>query len=285
MHHFQHMIETSNLTKYFGTLGAVQSISFSVGKGEVFGLLGPNGAGKTTTIRMLTTLLAPTSGSASVGSYAVTAEPLNVKRLIGVVPQMLNLDIDLTCAENLEYHGRLHKMAHGDRQSRIEELLRFVGLWEKRNTPVEHLSGGMRRRLLIARGLMHRPEVVFMDEPTVGLDPQARRLIWGMIESLKRSNITVLLTTHYIEEADALCDRVAIMSAGKIIALEKPSVLKSRVGKLALECIGRHDVPRQFFNIREEAIDASRDMCADIMIRDVTLEDVFINLTGERIEG
>jgi ABC-2 type transport system ATP-binding protein len=279
------MIETNNLTKYFGALGAVQSISFSVGKGEVFGLLGPNGAGKTTTMRMLTTLLAPTSGSASVGGYSVTAEPLNVKRLIGVVPQMLNLDIDLTCGENLEYHGRLHKMASGDRHARIEELLRFVGLWEKKHTPVEHLSGGMRRRLLIARGLMHRPEVVFMDEPTVGLDPQARRLIWGLIESLKRNNITVLLTTHYIEEADALCERVAIMSAGKIIALEKPAVLKDRVGKHALECVGRHDVPRQFFNIREEAIDASRDMCTDIMIRDVTLEDVFINLTGERIEG
>ncbi len=279
------MIETSNLTKYFGAIGAVQSISFSVGKGEVFGLLGPNGAGKTTTIRMLTTLLLPASGSASVGGNDVVAEPLNVKRLIGVVPQMLNLDIDLTCAENLEYHGRLHKMGPGDRQARTGELLHFVGLWDKKDTPVEHLSGGMRRRLLIARGLMHRPEVIFMDEPTVGLDPQARRMIWGLIESLKRNNITILLTTHYIEEADALCDRVAIMRAGKIIALDKPSVLKDRVGRLALECIGRHDVPRQFFNDREEAIEASRDMCTDIMIRDVTLEDVFINLTGERIEG
>jgi ABC-2 type transport system ATP-binding protein len=279
------MIETNNLTKFFGTLGAVQSINLSVGKGEIFGLLGPNGAGKTTTMRMLTTLLTPTSGSASVDGHTVADEPLHVKRLIGVVPQMLNLDIDLTCAENLEYHGRLHKMAPSERRSRIEELLRFVGLWEKRDTPVEHLSGGMRRRLLIARGLMHRPEVVFMDEPTVGLDPQARRLIWGLIESLKRKNITVLLTTHYIEEADALCDRVAIMRAGKIIALERPSVLKDGVGKHVLECIGQHDMPRQFFKDRDDAINASRDMCTDIMIRDVTLEDVFINLTGERIEG
>lgn len=278
------MIEANNLTKYFGAIGAVQSISFSVGKGEIFGLLGPNGAGKTTTIRMLTTLLAPTSGSASVEGHSVTGESLSVKRLIGVVPQMLNLDIDLTCAENLDYHGRLHKMSPDDRRSRTEELLRFVGLWEKKHTSVEHLSGGMRRRLLIARGLMHRPEVVFMDEPTVGLDPQARRKIWGLVESLKRNKITVLLTTHYIEEADALCDRVAIMSAGKIIAMEKPSVLKARVGKHALECVGRHEVPRQFFNLREEAIEASRGLCADIMIRDVTLEDVFIDLTGERID-
>jgi ABC-2 type transport system ATP-binding protein len=279
------MIETNNLTKYFGALGAVMSASFSVGTGEVFGLLGPNGAGKTTTIRMLTTLLAPTSGSASVGGHDVVAEPLDVKRLIGVVPQMLNLDIDLTCAENLEYHGRLHRMGSADRKARCDELLQFVGLRDKKDTPVEHLSGGMRRRLVIARGLMHRPGVVFMDEPTVGLDPQARRMIWELIESLKRNNVTILLTTHYIEEADALCDRVAIMQAGKIIALDRPLVLKERVGKFALECMGRHDMPRQFHNDRNEAIDASRHMCADVMIRDVTLEDVFINLTGERIEG
>ena len=278
------MIDTNNLTKYFGTLGAVQSISFSVNKGEVFGLLGPNGAGKTTTMRMLTTLLSPTSGTASVAGYDVRAEPLQVKRSIGVVPQMLNLDIDLTCAENLEYHGRLHKMEPRDRAARTEELLRFVGLWEKKDTPVEHLSGGMRRRLLIARGLMHRPGVVCLDEPTVGLDPQARRMIWGLIESLKRSSVTILLTTHYIEEAEALCDRVAIMRSGAIIAMDRPVALKERVGRFAVECVGRHDSPRQFFKNREEALDASRAMCTDVMIRDVTLEDVFIDLTGERID-
>jgi ABC-2 type transport system ATP-binding protein len=279
------MIETNNLTKYFGALGAVQSVNFSVGKGEVFGLLGPNGAGKTTTMRMLTTLLHPTSGTASVAGFDVATDPLRVKRSIGVIPQMLNLDIDLTCAENLEYHGRLHKMRPVDRHARTRELLHFVGLWDKRDDPVEHLSGGMRRRLLIARGLMHRPDVVFMDEPTVGLDPQARRMIWGLIESLKRNSITILLTTHYIEEADALCDRVAILRSGKIIALDNPAALKGSVGKFALECIGRHDVPRQFFKTREEALDHGRSLCRDITVRDVTLEDVFINLTGERIEG
>ncbi len=279
------MITTSNLTKYFGALGAVQSVTFSVGRGEVFGLLGPNGAGKTTTIRMLTTLLAPSSGSASVAGYDVIADPLGVKRSIGVVPQTLNLDIDLTCAENLEYHGRLQKMQREDRASRIEELLHFVGLWEKKDMPVEHLSGGMRRRLLIARGLMHRPAVVFMDEPTVGLDPQARRMIWGLVESLKRSGITILITTHYIEEADALCDRVAIMRTGKIIALDRPVELKKSVGQFAVECLGRYDVPRQFFPARAEAIEAGRDLCTDVVVRDVTLEDVFISLTGERIEG
>jgi ABC-2 type transport system ATP-binding protein len=279
------MIETHNLTKYFGQLCAVQSINLSVNKGEVFGLLGPNGAGKTTTIRMLTTLLSPTSGTATVAGFDIFADTIKVKRSIGVIPQMLNIDIDLTCAENLEYHGRLHGMTPGDRQARIEELLRFVGLWEKRDTPVEHLSGGMRRRILIARGLMHRPEVVFMDEPTVGLDPQARRMIWGLIETLKQSGITILLTTHYIEEADALCDRVAILLSGKVIALDTPSALKESVGKFAVECLGRYDVPRQFFRTREDAIDAGRDLCTDMIVRDVTLEDVFINLTGERIEG
>ena len=279
------MIETYDLTKYFGALGAVQSIAFSVGKGEVFGLLGPNGAGKTTTIRMLTTLLSPTSGTASVAGCDILSDPLGVKRSIGVVPQMLNLDIDLTCAENLEFHGRLHKMKPAERGARIEELLRFVGLWEKKETPVEHLSGGMRRRLLIARGLMHMPLVVFMDEPTVGLDPQARRMIWGLIESLKRSGITIMLTTHYIEEADALCDRVAIMRAGTIIALDTPAGLKARVGRISVECIGNHELPRRFYQTREEAINAGRDLSCDLLIRESTLEDVFISLTGERIEG
>jgi ABC-2 type transport system ATP-binding protein len=279
------MIEITNLTKQFGAVHAVQSIGFSVSKGEVFGLLGPNGAGKTTTIRMLTTLTAPTSGSARVAGFDVTADPLAVKQAIGVVPQMLNLDIDLTCAENLEYHGRLHKMKAAERRARTDELLHFTGLWEKKDTPVEHLSGGMRRRLLIARGLMHKPRVVFMDEPTVGLDPQARRMIWGLIESLKREGITILVTTHYIEEADALCDRVAIMRTGKIIALDSPGALKSSVGKYAVECLGRFEVPRQFHETREAALEAGRNLCADIVVRDVTLEDVFIRLTGERIEG
>jgi ABC-2 type transport system ATP-binding protein len=279
------MIQTINLSKNFGTLAAVKAVNFSVSAGEVFGLLGPNGAGKTTTIRMLTTLTLPSSGTARIAGHDILNDPLAVKQAIGVIPQMLNLDIDLTLSENLEYHGRLHRMERADRNARIEELLKFVGLWEKRDSPVEHLSGGMRRRLLIARGLMHRPRVVFMDEPTVGLDPQARRLIWGLIEDLKRSGITILLTTHYIEEADELCNRVAIMRQGKIMTIGAPADLKAVSGRYVLECLGRHDVPRQLFTTREEAIEASRDMCTDVVIRDVTLEDVFIELTGERIDS
>ncbi len=278
------MIQTNNITKFFGSLGAAQSVSFSVGKGEVFGLLGPNGAGKTTTIRMLTTLLTPSSGTGSVAGHDIRNDALNVKRSIGVVPQMLNLDIDLTCAENLEYHGRLHGMRQEDREARIEELLRFVGLWEKKDVPVEHLSGGMRRRLLIARGLMHRPLVIFMDEPTVGLDPQARHMIWGLINSLKRSGITIMITTHYIEEADALCDRVAIMRAGRIITVDTPAALKAGVGGFSLECVGKQDMPRTFFKSRQDAIDAGRDLECDFLVRESSLEDVFIKLTGERID-
>jgi ABC-2 type transport system ATP-binding protein len=279
------VIQTIDLSKNFGSVAAVKGINLSIGAGEVFGLLGPNGAGKTTTIRMLTTLSLPSSGTAKVAGHDIIVEPLAVKQAIGVVPQMLNLDIDLTCSENLEYHGRLHRMERRDRAARTEELLRFVGLWEKRDTPVEHLSGGMRRRLLIARGLMHRPGVVFMDEPTVGLDPQARHMIWGMIEDLKRSGITILLTTHYIEEADRLCDRVAVMRQGKVITVGAPADLKALVGRYVLECLGRHDLPRQFLRTRDEALDAGKSMGCDVVVRDVTLEDVFIELTGERIDA
>jgi len=279
------MIELLNLSKNFGPLAAVRSVSFSVGKGEVFGLLGPNGAGKTTTIRMLTTLTPPSSGSANIAGHDIINDPLSVKKSIGVIPQLLNLDIDLTVAENLEYHGRLHRMERLDRTGRTDELLAFVGLWEKRDTPVEHLSGGMRRRLLIARGLMHRPQVVFMDEPTVGLDPQARHLIWGLIEDLKQKGITILLTTHYIEEADRLCDRVAIMQQGKVVTLGAPADLKALVGRYVAECHGRHDLRRQFRWTRDEALDAGKEMACNVTVRDVTLEDVFIELTGERIDA
>lgn len=276
------MIRLENLTKKFGELIAISDLTFEIKKGEIFGLLGPNGAGKTTTIRILTTLLRPTSGDAFVGGYNVVFDPLKVKEMIGVVPQGINLEIDLTTIENLEFHGRLYRMNKEERKRRADELLSFVGLEEKKDTIVEHLSGGMKRRLLIARALMHNPQILFLDEPTVGLDPQVRRKIWDLIRDLKVKGLTILLTTHYIEEAEALCDRVAILNKGRLIALDTPSALKKDLGETAVECReGEHFY--KFFKTRNEAIDYARGLACDVIIRESNLEDVFIKLTGEKI--
>lgn len=278
------MIKIENLTKKFGDLTAISDLIFEIEKGEIFGLLGPNGAGKTTTIRILTTLLKSTSGNAFVGRYNVVSELLKVKEMIGVVPQNINLEMDLTTFENLEFHGRLHRMKRDDRDRKIEELLSFVALEEKKDVAVEYLSGGMKRRLLIARALMHEPQVLFLDEPTVGLDPQVRRKIWDLIRDLKIKGLTILLTTHYIEEAEALCDRVGILRKGKLIALDSPSALKKDIGETAVECReGEHFY--RFFKTRNEAIDYARGLDCDVIIRESNLEDVFIKLTGERISA
>lgn len=276
------MIKLENLTKTFGDLTAISVLTFEIEKGEIFGLLGPNGAGKTTTIRILTTLLKPISGKASVKGHDVVSDSFSVKELIGVVPQNINLETELTTYENLEFHGRLHKMKRENRARKAGELLSFVGLEEKRNVAVEHLSGGMKRRLLIARALMHEPEVLFLDEPTVGLDPQVRRKIWGLIRELKSKGMTIFLTTHYIEEAEALCDRVGILRKGKLIALDTPSALKKGLGETAVECREGNHLYR-FFDTRDEAIDYSRGIKCDVIIRESNLEDAFIKLTGEKI--
>jgi len=276
------MIKLENLTKKFGNLTALSDLTLQIGKGEVFGLLGPNGAGKTTTIRILTTLLKPTSGKASVKGHDTVSNSFNVKEVIGVVPQNINLETELTTSENLEFHGRLHRMKWEDRVRKADELLSFVGLEEKKDVAVELLSGGMKRRLLIARALMHEPEILFLDEPTVGLDPQVRRKIWNLIRNLKAKGLTILLTTHYIEEAEALCDRVGILRKGKLIALDTPSALKRGLGETAVECSeGNHFY--KFFSTRDEAIDYSRGIKCDVIIRESNLEDVFIKLTGEKI--
>lgn len=277
------MIQTRDLTKRFDALTAVDQLNLSVEAGEIFGLLGPNGAGKTTTIRMLTTLAKITSGNAQINGYDVEHLPLQVKRVIGVAPQGLNLEIELTAEENLEYHGRLHKMPRKQRKQRSAELLRFVDLEEKRGIRVENFSGGMKRRLLIARALMHEPRALFLDEPTVGLDPQIRRKIWGLIQDLRSQGITVLLTTHYIEEAEALCGRVGILRKGKLIALDSPDGLKQNVGEFAVECYDQNGCELRFFKTRQEAVDHAGRLSRDVMIRKTNLEDVFISLTGEKI--
>lgn len=214
------MIELRDVTKFFGETLAVDKINFTIERGEVFGLLGKNGAGKTTTIKMLTLQLKPTSGEIFFEGQPIRGNEISVKSLLGLVPQHLNFDQDLTVEENLELHARLHHLPKSERRTRIDKLLNFVELEKVRRSNVRELSGGMKRRLLIVRALIHRPKILLLDEPTVALDPQVRRKIWELIIDLKSRGITIILTTHYIEEAEFLCDRVAILNHGKLVALD-----------------------------------------------------------------
>ncbi len=227
----KYAITTTKLTKQFGSLTAVDCIDISIGRGEVFGLLGPNGAGKTTTISMLATLLKPTSGKAYVDGYDITAQKVAVRSSIGLVFQDPSSDEELTAEENMDFHGRLYSIPRSVRKRRIPELLSMVDLADRSGDRVKTFSGGMKRRLEIARGFLHHPAVLFLDEPTTGLDPQTRRRIWEHIQMLNSErDVTVLLTTHSMEEADFLCGRIAIMDHGKIIALGSPGELKNGLG-------------------------------------------------------
>jgi len=225
------IIVAENLTKIFDkSLVAVDHVSFNVEEGEVLGFLGPNGAGKTTTLNMLSTLLRPTSGTAIVNGHDILKEPDAVRRSIGFVFQDPTLDIELTGRENLDFHGRVYGLKRDVRQQRIEEMLEVVQLTDRADDFVKTYSGGMKRRLEIARGLLHYPKVLFLDEPTLGLDPQTRRAIWEHIQRLNQDeNVTIILTTHYTEEADYLCDRIQIIDFGKIVALDTPDKLKARL--------------------------------------------------------
>jgi ABC-2 type transport system ATP-binding protein len=230
------VIEVKNLTKEFNGLIAVNNISFGVQEGEIFGLLGPNGAGKTTTIKMLATLLKPTKGEAKVCGFDILKQRDEVRNSIGVVFQEPALDNRLTGYENLDFHARLYGLDSKIRKKRIKEVLTLVELEEKANVIVRNYSGGMQRRLEIARGLMHYPKVLFLDEPTLGLDPQTRHRIWDYILKLnQKEKITIILTTHYLEEADYLCQRVGIIDFGKIVALDTPQNLKNIFKKPTLE--------------------------------------------------
>jgi ABC-2 type transport system ATP-binding protein len=223
-------IEVSGITKKFGPITAVDNVSFDVTEGEFFGFLGPNGAGKTTLIRMLTTLLKPTSGKAVVACCDVAKNPDAVRQEIGVVPQAMTTDLDLTGHENMDIYGRFYGIPSKERKERIEYLLEMVGLTARAHDLVAAYSGGMRRRLEIARVLVHRPKILFLDEPTIGLDPQSRHVVWDFLRKLREGDsITIFLSTHYMEEAEALCNRVAIIDSGKIIAMGSPDELKSQI--------------------------------------------------------
>jgi ABC-2 type transport system ATP-binding protein len=230
-------IETHEITKRFGEFTAVDQITFAVEEGEIFGLLGPNGAGKSTLIRMLTTLIPPSSGSASVGGFDVVRQPDGVRRAIGVIPQAMTSDMELSVEENILIFSKLYGVSRERRKVLMKELLDAVELTQWKDKPVKFLSGGMRRRVEIARGLIHEPSIFFLDEPTTGLDPVSRVSVWEMLQRVKeRQNLTVLLTTHYMDEADRLCDRIAIVDHGKLVALDSPMKLKASIpGKNVLE--------------------------------------------------
>ncbi|KKG12164.1 ABC transporter ATP-binding protein [Methanosarcina sp. 2.H.T.1A.6] len=301
------------LTKKFGEFTAVDSVSFSVEPGELFGLLGPNGAGKTTIINMLTTLLLPTAGDAEIAGYDLRQDPGEVRNNIGIIFQDPSLDIGLTGRENLEFHAMMYNIGSDERKKRIREVLDVVGLADKADILVENYSGGMKRRLEIARGLIHYPKVLFLDEPTLGLDAQTRRSIWDHIRNLNRNyGTSVILTTHYMEEADFLCDRIAIIDHGKIIALDTPSGLKNclRGDCVSLTIEGRVDLIAAALGEKEwvkEIVPKGKTL--DVILSDYeknipdifqtasnlgieissinfskpSLEDVFIRLTGSII--
>jgi ABC-2 type transport system ATP-binding protein len=305
-------IKIEHLTKKFGDFAAVDDISLNIAENEVFGLLGPNGAGKTTTISMLATILPSTSGTAYVNGYEISKDQDSVRKSIGIVFQDQSLDEELTAEENMDFHGRLYRIPKETRAKKIEALLKLVELYDRKDSLVKTFSGGMRRRLEIARGLLHEPKILFLDEPTLGLDPQTRNHLWEYIDKLnKEKGITIILTTHYMEEADKFCKRVAIIDKGKIIALDTPEALKESIGgdvitikssdrdKLHsiikampwVKHIDTHDsnVTISLQNAEEHVADIANIAAnsgikiSSLSINKPTLEDVFLYYTGRTI--
>ena len=299
------LIEAENLTKKFGDLVAVGNINFKVFKGECFGFLGPNGAGKTTTMKMVHCVLPLTSGRLTVAGMDVTKHAREIKKMIGVASQEDNLDPDFTVFHNLMVYARYFDIPKEDAQKRAEELLKFVQLEEKRNVIIAQLSAGMKRRLILARALINEPQILILDEPTTGLDPQGRHLIWDKIRSLQKQGVTIVLTTHYMDEAAQLCDRTLIIDNGKVIEEGRPSdLVKKHVGEEVLEVAYDEEVLKL---LRNALPDARLEVISDriqvftnqprgvftsilnkfsfkvTMIRDANLEDVFLKLTSRRL--
>lgn len=275
-----------NVTKTYADRPVVNDLSLDIAAGEMFGLLGPNGAGKSTTIRMMTTLTRPSAGRVTVAGYDVVDDCQRVRREIGVVLQQTSVDGDLTVWENLEFHGRLHHIAKADRQYRIDRWLEYVELSDRRDSLVNTLSGGMKRRLQIARALLHQPQILFLDEPTVGLDPQTRRRLWEILRDLNRQGMTLLLTTHYMDEVEYLCDRVGIIEGGQLIELGTLDDLRRRHGEGLLM---RQDGDRWEYKFFDTVAAANQYMDAQddrtgMMVRPSNLEDIFVELTGRQLD-
>jgi ABC-2 type transport system ATP-binding protein len=276
-------IQIDTLVKTFGNVIAVDELSLAVRRHEIYGFLGPNGAGKTTTIRILCTLTNPTSGRVLINGFDVARDPVAAKRQIGVVHQSYNVDPELTGVENLIVHGLLFNIPVRETRQRITELLEFIDLGEHMNRRVSTYSGGLKRRLTIARALIHSPQVIILDEPTAGLDAVSRRRVWGLIRGMCEMGSTVFFTTHYIEEAEQLSDRVGILDHGRLIAEGSPAELVGEVGHVAIEVDDADGPNVLFFETREQAAQHIARHPVNAQIRDTNLEDVFIKLTGRRV--
>ncbi len=279
-------VSLQNVRKLYHNTPVVEDLSFTIEAGEMFGLLGPNGAGKSTTIRMLTTLTKPSQGQIEVAGFDVVRQPLQAKQNIGVVLQQTSVDGDLSVWENMELHGRLHHIRNPQRQKSINQWLEYVELADRRDDAVKTLSGGMKRRLQIARALLHQPQILFLDEPTVGLDPQTRRRLWEIILDLNKQGMTMLLTTHYMDEVEYLCNRIGIMDSGNLISLGTLSQLKSQHGEgLVMKQVG--DRWEYLFFPDLAQANAYLDRQSDktgMMVRPSNLEDIFVELTGRQLD-
>jgi ABC-2 type transport system ATP-binding protein len=271
------------LTKSYGDVTALDRLDLEVRPGELFAFLGPNGAGKSTTIRILNGITRLDSGEAFIGGVDITREPLRAKRLCGMVAQHNSLDGELTVAENLEIHGRLFGMGRKERKESAEEHLRYVEMEDRSGALAKTLSGGLRRRLMIARALVHRPRLLFLDEPTVGLDPAIRKRIWSLIKSINKEGVTVFLTTHYIEEAEFLADRVAFMNKGRLVESGAPQDVMDGLGRWAVDSFGDGGMATRFFAKRSDAADYILTLEGSGSVRRVNLEDAFLSLTGRRV--
>lgn len=277
------MIELRNLTKKFDDFTAVDALNLKIEKGEFFGLLGPNGAGKTTTIGMMSTLLLPSEGEIYIDGERLTRKRTDLKRKISVITQEYSMRQDMTVDEIMEYQGRLYYMPVKKIRKKTEELLVFCDLIDYRKRTVRKLSGGMKRKLMVCRALLTDPEILLLDEPTAGMDALSRRQMWDLLRKLNRRNLTILLTTHYIEEAQSLCNRVAMMDKGKLEEINTPEGFIQELGTFVVDEITPEGTKNHYFHTREEALKSIRNMKGQFALRDTTLEDVFVNRSKIRL--
>lgn len=278
------MIELKNLTKRYDNFTAVNSLELTIGTGEFFGLLGPNGAGKSTTIGMLSTLYLPTEGEILIDGKRLTRKNTALKRRLSVVTQEYSMRQDMTIEEIMEYQGRLYFMPKTVRREKTRELLEFCDLMDYRRRTVRKLSGGMKRKLMVCRALLTEPDILLLDEPTAGMDALARRQMWNLLKKLNRNHLTILLTTHYMEEAEVLCDRVGLMDCGSLQKVDTPKAMIGRLGRYAVDQMTAEGMKSAFFQTQEAAIQFLTGLKSDASLRNTTLEDVFLEKAGKSLE-